>query len=86
MKTIRLAIIKYKSIINGEPSGSVDYSVHWFRSTPREQIEKWATNNLVSYKNYADEDVLWEFDEVVCIEEIDKEPEEGQEVIGFITE
>jgi hypothetical protein len=81
-----LAIVAYRCLVSGVPSGTLDVQVQWYdaenEATIRQLIE---ANPIHSYKNGDDETVSWELAEVFAIEPF-APTTSGDEVIGFIAE
>lgn len=84
MKTF-LAIVIYKCSINGEKSDSIDFQVKYYSSeTDAEVKSKIMTEEPLSYKNELGENVIWEFKEIMSIDEFNTPKNQGEEVAGFI--
>jgi hypothetical protein len=80
-----LAIVAYRALVEGRPTGKVDIQVRWFDDDDpaaiRRRIE---SESFMSYLNPDDEVVCWELSDVISIEPFEPR-ESGEEVVGFIT-
>jgi len=82
--TPRLALVAYRCEVNGVPSDSLDLQVRYF-SDPAVDIEPFLRQEPThSYRNARNEVVSWHLVDVLAIEEV-TQPENGREVLGFIT-
>lgn len=80
-----LAIVAYKSEIQGVVSGSIEFQVRHFRALDEEQVKKLLLNEEPTcYKNDSGEEVCWRFEKLVAFSEY-SDPENGEELVGFIT-
>jgi hypothetical protein len=79
-----LAVVAYRCLVAGVPSGSIDLQVKWFDvaddSIVRQLIE---ADPVHAYKNSDDETVSWELAEVFSVEPFSP-TRSGEEVAGFI--
>lgn len=79
-----LAIVAYRSLVEGVSSGSIDLQVRWFDaaddSVVRQTIE---AEPICAYRNGIDESVAWELAEIFSIEPFSPRVS-GEEVVGFI--
>ncbi len=81
-----LAIVQYHCEIAGEETNSLDFQVRYFDTDSEEELlQQLKTENDRSYKNPDGEIVDWIFDQIISIEH-DPKFEDGEELIGFITE
>jgi hypothetical protein len=78
------AIVAYRCLVAGLPSGSVDFQVRWFDDADAEEIRRHIRGEpLHSYLNVDGEVVSWELVEIFAIEPF-AASESGEEVVGFI--
>ncbi len=79
-----LAIVAYRGLVSGVPTGNLDIQVQWF-DVQSEDVVRSAiqADPIQSYKNSEDETVSWELVEVFSIEPYSP-TRSGEEVIGFI--
>jgi hypothetical protein len=79
-----LAMVAYRCLVEGSPTGSLDFQVRWFQSTnPNEVRASLIAEPFHRYSNPVGEAVSWELVDVLAIEPFD--PSEcGSEVVGFI--
>lgn len=79
-----LAIVAYRSLIDGISEGGLDFQVRWFdendETVIREQIE---AEPLSCYENPYGQTVTWELVQIFTIERFEPQ-QSGDEVIGFI--
>ena len=83
----QLAIVAYRALVGGLPSGKVDIQVRWFADQDTERVRQFIeAEPASSYLNSDDEVVCWEFSNVLAIEPFDPRAsrEAGEEIIGFI--
>jgi hypothetical protein len=79
-----LAVVAYRSLVEGTPTGNVDLQVRWFNSENPDEIRAWLfAERFHHYSNPEGESVLWELVEIMAIEKFEPK-ESGEEVIGFI--
>jgi len=79
-----LAIIGYRSLVGGVPSGSLDIQVRWYAHPDPEQVRHQVrTEPLQRYQNPGGDEVCWELVEIFAIEPF-APSESGGELIGFI--
>lgn len=79
-----LAIVVYKSEVDGAATGSIDFQVRYFHALSKEEVEEYLlSEEPTCYKNESGEDVCWRFKELVAFAEY-SEPQNGDELVGFI--
>lgn len=79
-----LAIVAYRALVGGLPSGKVDIQVRWFSGGDPGGIRRLIESEPASsYRNPDDEVVYWELSDILAIEPFEPS-ESGEEVVGFI--
>lgn len=82
-----LAIVAYRALVGGLPSGSVDVQVRWFADEDAGRVRRFIESEPASsYLNSDGEIVYWEFSSVLAIQVFDpgESRESGEEILGFI--
>lgn len=80
-----LAIVAYRALVEGRPTGKVDIQVRWFDDDDPDRICRIIESEpAMAYQNPEDEVVRWELTSVISIEPFEPR-ESGEEVAGFIT-
>jgi hypothetical protein len=80
----QLAIVAFRALVGGLPSGTVDIQVRWFAEKDAERVRRFIESEPASsYLNSDDEVVYWELSSVLAIEPFDPR-ESGEEIVGFI--
>jgi len=83
---MRFILARYRCEIDGTPTGEYDYKVHWFGVSDADTAVTWVmTQGGDQYDNDAGETVRWVFEDILGMEEVE-DPDEGDEVIGFIAD
>lgn len=83
----QLAIVAYRALVGGLPSGKVDIQVRWFADEDAGHVRRFLESEPGSgYLNSDDEVVYWEFSCVLAVEPFDPKEsrESGEEIVGFI--
>jgi hypothetical protein len=83
----QLAIVAYRALVGGLPSGEVDIQVRGFADQDAGRVRQFiGSEPASSYLNPDDEVAHWEFSNVLAIEPFDPRQtrESGEEIIGFI--
>ena len=79
-----LAIVAYRGIVGGLPSGSVDFQVRWFADADAEQARRRIeAEHFSAYLNSDGEQVCWELVQIFAIEQFSPLAS-GEEIVGFI--
>ena len=79
-----LALVAYRGLVAGVPTGRIDIQTRWFESTDIEHIRSLIQSDPIhTYKNPEGETVTWELVEIFAIEKF-APGESGEEVVGFI--
>ena len=81
-----LAIVAYRCLVSGVPSGTLDVQVQWYDAESEPTVRRLIDADPIhSYKNSDDETVSWELVQIFAIEPF-APTTSGEEVIGFIAE
>ncbi len=80
-----LAFAVYRCEVAGECTGSLDFSVRWFRAAPADGVKALLKSRAAhQYENDKGELVRWPLSQLITVQEFQK-PESGDEVIGFVS-
>jgi hypothetical protein len=81
-----LAIVAYRSLVVGVPTGSLDIQARWFAESDPDEVRRLIREDpYSSYQNSDGETVCWELVEVLSVEPFAPSAS-GEEVAGFIIE
>jgi hypothetical protein len=87
-----LAIVIYRCLVKGEPTGSLDVQTRYYEAESEDAVRSVLANEeSVSYTNSDGDQVAWELRETMNVGELSAEVvlngvNSGDELIGFITD
>ena len=79
-----LAIVAYRCLVAGAPTGSLDFQVRWFQAEDKATLRGLIESEPAQHYNNGDgEGVSWELAHILAVEEFSPN-QSSEEVIGFI--